>query len=252
MHPVFSMMPRKIPLAPLLFDDIGMKSAARTVLSLAKSKQSGFVVTPNGVMAMRAIESAAFSAILQKASLTLPDGAGITAAAKLMQTPFLYGRVAGVSLGEEVLRLAAKEKLSVFFLGGRPGVAESAAKNLTKRYPTLSVAGCLHGYALDRRIVPTVQKSGASILFCCLGSPKQEALAEKLSHALSCPILCLGGSLDVYAGYAKRAPESWQAAGCEWLWRLLNEPRRISCLPALFSFSWIFLRRSTKKLLHSP
>ena len=241
----------KIALSPLVFDDIGIKNAAKKVLALARNRQGGFVVTPNGVMAMHAIESLSFSALLQKAALTLPDGAGITAAARLMKTPFLHGRVTGVSLGEEVLRLAAGEKLSVFFLGGKPGVAKAAAKKLAGRYPTLLVAGCRHGYALDRTVTADIQKSGADILFCCLGSPKQEALAEELSHSLSCPILCLGGSLDVYAGLVKRAPEIWQALGCEWLWRTLKEPRRAERLPALLSFSLIIFQRSAKKLLHS-
>ncbi|MBR6768314.1 MAG: WecB/TagA/CpsF family glycosyltransferase [Clostridia bacterium] len=245
------MTPRKIVLSPLVFDDIGIQNAAQKVLMLAQNQAGGFVVTPNGVMAMRAIENLSFSAILQKATLTLPDGVGITAAAKLMQTPFLHGRVTGVSLGEEVLRLAAQTKLSVFFLGGKPGVAERAAQKLTQRYPALSVAGCLHGYALGEGVMQTIRKSGAAILFCCLGSPKQEAFAERLSHSLSCPILCLGGSLDVYAGFQKRAPQVWQTLGCEWLWRTLHEPRRLKRLPALFSFSWIFLQRSAKKLLHS-
>lgn len=209
------------------------------------------MVTPNGVMAMHAIEDLSFSALLQKATLTLPDGVGITAAAKLLHTPFSHGRVTGVSLGEEVLRLAAKEKLSVFFLGGRPGIAELAAKRMKARYPALLIAGCRHGYSLDRSLTKQVKSSGAAILFCCLGSPKQEAVAERLSHALSCPILCLGGSLDVYAGKVERAPEIVQSAGCEWLWRTLREPRRITRLPALISFSLIIFQRSAKKLLQS-
>jgi len=220
------MLKGKIALSPLVFDDIGIKNAAKKVLALAKNRQGGFVVTPNSVMAMHAIESLSFSALLQKATLTLPDGAGITAAAKLLNTPFLHNRVTGVSLGEEVVYLAAKEKLSVFFLGGKPGIAQTAAQNLSRRHPSLLVAGCRHGYSIDRSVIHQIKKSGADILFCCLGSPMQEAFAEKLSHSLSCPILCLGGSLDVYAGVVQRAPEIWQNLGCEWLWRTLKEPRR--------------------------
>lgn len=244
-------MQRKIKLHPLVFDDIGIHHAAKHVLDLAKKHQSGFVVTPNGVMAMHAIEDPSFSALLQKATLTLPDGVGITAAARLLNIPFSHGRVTGVSLGEEVLRLAAREKLSVFFLGGRPGVAQTAAQKMKRRYPSLLIAGCLHGYSLDKSASQTIKQSGAAILFCCLGSPKQEALAEQLSHTLSCPILCLGGSLDVYAGVQKRAPQTIQNLGCEWLWRTLQEPQRLERLPALFSFSMIIFARSAKKLLHS-
>ena len=241
----------KITLSPLVFDDIGIQDAAKKVLVLAKNRQGGFVVTPNGVMAMHAIESLSFSALLQKATLTLPDGVGITAAARLLRTPFLHGRVTGVSLGEEVLRLAAKEKLSVFFLGGRQGVAQAAAKKMKDRYPSLLVAGCHHGYSLGLPTVKIIQKSGADILFCCLGSPKQEAFAERFSQTLTCPILCLGVSLDVYAEKVKRAPEFVQTLGCEWLWRTILEPRRAARLPALLSFSLIIFQRSAKKLLHS-
>ena len=65
---------RKIALSPLVFDDIGTQDAAKKVLVLAKNRQGGFVVTPNSVMAMHAIESLSFSSLLQKAALTLPDG----------------------------------------------------------------------------------------------------------------------------------------------------------------------------------
>lgn len=241
----------KISLSPLVFDDIGIKTAAKKVLVLAQKQQGCFVVTPNGVMAMHAIESLSFSSLLQKAVLTLPDGVGITAAAKLLNTPFHHGRVAGVSFGEEVVRLAARNGLSIFFLGGRPGVAETAAAKLKQQYPSLSVAGCRHGYSLDRGMIRQIEASGAAILFCCLGSPKQEAVAEQLSRTLTCPILCLGGSLDVYAGITERAPKAWQDLGIEWLWRILKEPSRAKRLPALFSFSLIIFQRSAKKLLHS-
>lgn len=242
----------KITLSPLVFDDIGLSSAAKKVLLFAQNKESALIVTPNGVMAKHAMESLSFCTVLQKASLTLPDGVGVTLAARLMQTPFQNGRVTGVSLGIEVARLAAQEGLSVFFLGGRPGVAQKAASNLKKRYPTLQIAGVSHGYRNDvRTLTEHIKQSGASILFCCLGSPRQEFLAATFSQNLSCPILCLGGSLDVYAEISKRAPLFWQTIGCEWLWRTLQEPSRINRLPALFSFSLIFLQRSAKKLLQS-
>ena len=72
------------------------------------------------------------------------------------------------------------------------------------------------------------------MLFVCLGSPRQEAVAAEFkTHLPHTAIAALGGSLDLYAGDLRRAPRPFRVCGCEWLWRVLREPRRIRRLWAL-------------------
>ena len=247
------MKQHKIELGGILFDDIGMIDAAKAILLAAKNGTGGFMVTPNAAITHNAMTDDSFAALLRRAFLTLPDGVGITAAARLLHTPFAHGRVPGVELGEVVIRLAAKAGLSVFFLGGKPGVAQKAAMLLKNRYPSLIVAGTKHGYGIKpESVAKTIRKSGAKIVFCCLGSPLQEKFAEQLSKTLPAPILCLGGSLDIYAENKKRAPYFVRKLCCEWLWRTLAEPARAERLPSLFLFFTDILAEKYKKHLQYP
>ena len=134
----------------------------------------------------------------------------------------------------ECARRAAHNGKSVFLLGGRPGVAEKAANNLCARFPRLKIAGVHDGYfdfasEENSAVISEINRSGADVLFVCIGAPLQEKWVYKNRADLSSArlIACLGGSLDIYAGEAKRAPALFIKSRAEWLWRLLREPRRI-------------------------
>ena len=118
---------------------------------------------------------------------------------------------------------------SLYLLGAKPGVAEQAAENLKKQYPGLMVAGTHDGYFQeDADVVEAIRKSGADVVFVCLGAPKQELWIQRNGPSTGARLLCgLGGSLDIFAGVAERAPKFWSDHGLEWLYRLCREPRRI-------------------------
>ena len=117
----------------------------------------------------------------------------------------------------------------MYLFGAKPGVAELAAETLESRYPGLIVAGTSDGYfSDDAPIIEKIRAAQPDMLLVCLGAPKQELWMAKEEGKLPVGLMCgLGGSLDVFAGTVKRAPESWQRLGLEWLYRLMKEPRRI-------------------------
>ncbi len=237
----------------IAFDDLGKEEAAKRIINMAKNRIGGFIVTPNGNITQYALQNAPFSSLLRKAALTLPDGVSITIAARLLGKCFVNGRVAGVDLGEKVLSLAADEGLSVYLFGGKQGIAEKAASCLCRRYPLLRIAGCENGYGKEvGAVAENALNSRADILFCCLGSPLQELFAASLCDKLPIPVLCLGGSLDIYASCKRRAPRFFRVIGCEWLWRTFTEPGRIARLPALFSFFGKILAAKCQKALAIP
>ena len=132
----------------------------------------------------------------------------------------------------------AGEGKSVFLLGAKPGVAERAAKNLAENYPGLLIAGTHDGYFNeDAPVVEAVNAASPDLLLVCLGAPKQEKWMRSNAAKLAVGLMIgAGGSLDVFAGTAERAPEGWQKAGLEWLYRLLKEPRRIGRMMKLPKF----------------
>ena len=230
---------KKIELFGVMFDTLSPEEGADAIIACAKKHQSALTVTPNGSIVATARRNEALFSSLLNAAFAFPDGTSILWAARRLHTPFPHGRVTGVDLGEEVLRRAAREGLSVFFFGGREGVATSAARALCMRYPKLTVAGCRSGYFDDLCAVKKeLVKSRADIVFCCLSSPLQETVGRVLADTLSCPVLTLGGSLDIYAGRLRRAPRVMQAMSLEWLWRCLCEPRRFLKLTPLVRFAF--------------
>ena len=123
----------------------------------------------------------------------------------------------------------------LFLLGAKPGVAELAAAELKQRYPGLQICGTHDGYFQeDGPVVEEIRTAAADVVFVCLGAPKQEQWMAAHGAACGAKLLVgLGGSLDVFAGQVKRAPETWQKLGLEWLYRLIKQPSRIGRMAKL-------------------
>ena len=201
--------------------------------------ESNVVFTPNAVMLDACRRDRSLAALLEHASVSLPDGVGVLWAARRQGTP-LFERVAGIDFGEALLARAAKERLRVFLLGGGDGVALKAARNLKARYAGLCVCGTHWGYfdktgEENRRVLTRIRESRADVLLVCFGFPMQERWIVDNLHNLTTlrTVAALGGSLDVWAGKAKRAPEAVSRMGMEWAWRMAHEPHRLKNLPAL-------------------
>ena len=193
----------------------------------------GYVCTPNALMLERARSDAAFARMLAQASLLVPDGIG--ACALLRTAGYRARRCAGVDLGIELARQAARRGEALFLYGGHAGVAARAALYLRGRFPALLIAGVRHGYGNPAEDAAAISASGAGVVFVCLGSPLQELfMAKHLPRSVLS--VGLGGSLDVYAGILPRAPQAYRAVGAEWAYRMMLEPRRLRELPTLLSF----------------
>ena len=217
--------------------------------------QSGghYVVTPNPEIVWLAQERKDFMEALNAADLVIPDGIGVIYGAKILGTP-LKERVPGFELATHLIRLAAEKGFGVYLLGSKPGVAERAAENLKKSNPGLNVVGTGDGYFKDDEpVLERIRASGARLILVCLGFPKQElwmyAHRDEVGQAL---MLGVGGSMDVFAGDVKRAPEAWCKANLEWLYRLLKQPSRLGRmmkLPVfLLSVLWERVTKGKQKL----
>jgi N-acetylglucosaminyldiphosphoundecaprenol N-acetyl-beta-D-mannosaminyltransferase len=141
---------------------------------------------------------------------------------------------------------AADAGRTVFLFGGKPGVAENAARSLVGRYPGLRVAGTRDGYTGLRNddAVEQISASRADLLFAGLGMPLQEKwLARHLDRLNVRVAVGVGGSLDVLAGRARRAPRWLRQMHLEWLYRLARQPSRWRRQMALLEFVWAILTR---------
>lgn len=222
-------------LGGLAFDRLSFADAVAATLALARTGGSAYVVTPNTDHIVRAETDASFVAICAGADLVLADGMPVVWASRCLGDA-LPGRVAGSDLMPALCAAAAAENLSIFLLGGLPGEAELAVANLHAVYPALLVAGTYSppfGFETDlaecRRIVAHINAAAPAFVFVGVGSPKQEKWIAAWRHELRCGVLLgIGISIAFLAGTVRRAPQLMQKTGTEWLYRLVQEPRRLA------------------------
>ncbi len=186
------------------------------------------VVAANASKTERTRRDPDLRAAVVAADLVLADGIGVLWRARRLGKR-LPGRVPGVDLMSALLARAACLGWRVFFLGGRPGVAERAAVRARATWPGLVIVGVLSGQGTDDHAIGAVARSGADLLFVGMGTPRQELMLHRARERLGVRVaMGVGGSLDVLCGDLPRAPEALRRAGLEWAWRLVVEPRRLT------------------------
>ena len=211
------------------------------------------MVTPNAQHVVLLESDASLRAAYAKADLAVADGASLVLASRLLGEK-LRARVAGVDLFEQLCGKGAELGLRVFLLGGRPKSALFAAARLKQRFPRLIVAGTYCpplGFEDDERglraMDEAIRAARSDLVFVALGAPKQECWMERYGRQSGVPVLIgVGGSFEIVGGILPRAPRPLQRIGCEWLYRLLLEPRRLwkRYLVGNCRFLWIVLRQA--------
>ncbi len=156
-------------------------------------------------------------------SLNIPDGRGVALAAALRGSRCAV--FPGVELGEALLDIAP---LRLGIIGGEGDTSKEALHALAARHggtvPVMSASGFGIGAG---EYAALVREARADMVFVCMGAGRQELLAAELHREYpSALYVCLGGSVNVYAGRVRRAPRLWRTLGLEWLWRALREPQR--------------------------
>ncbi|HHW15271.1 MAG TPA: WecB/TagA/CpsF family glycosyltransferase [Firmicutes bacterium] len=208
------------------------------------------VVTLNPEMVMKAKERPGLAQVFAEADLVTADGVGIVWAARRLGQP-LPGRVTGVELVAALLAEGSRAGWRFFFLGAAPGVAEEAARRAAERHPGLQVAGTHHGYFSPGeadRVAEGVAASAPDVLLVALGSPAQEEFIARYGERLGAAVaLGVGGTLDVLAGKARRAPAWLRRLGLEWAYRVARQPSRLGRALAIPAFMWEVQRQAGRR-----
>jgi N-acetylglucosaminyldiphosphoundecaprenol N-acetyl-beta-D-mannosaminyltransferase len=211
-------------------DDVTMDIAVDVCRACLRSGQSHRVVTPNAEMVVAARGDPAFRETLNGSTLSIPDGAGLLLAGRLLGTP-LRAQVAGTDLADRIAALCAADGYRLFLLGAAPGVAELAAQRLRERHPGLAIAGTYTGNAdpaADDATRARLREAGRiDALLVAYGAKKQEFWIERNQAALGIPLaIGVGGVFDFFSGRVPRAPALVRRAGFDWLFRLIVQPWR--------------------------
>jgi N-acetylglucosaminyldiphosphoundecaprenol N-acetyl-beta-D-mannosaminyltransferase len=165
-----------------------------------------------------------------RADMILADGMSVVYAARLLGRR-LPERLAGIDLMQRMLDRSRVRGYRVFCLGARQEVLAKAVERMRADHPGLVIVGQHHGYFRRQDepvIAEQIRASRADILFVAITSPKKEQFLARWSARMEVPVCHgVGGAFDVLAGVVRRAPVLWQRLGLEWLYRVVQEPRRM-------------------------
>lgn len=211
-----------------------------------RQKRQFFIVTPNPEFLVLAQTDPEFKQILNAADKAIPDGFGLVLASRFLKTSPLIGQtVTGADVVEQILGQAVTNHWSVGVVGARRGVVAEqklTLERLRARYPGLKIE-CLE-------LVKDWPQKQWDIILAAQGMGEQEKwLAAHIESAKASVFIGIGSSLDFLTGFSRRAPLRWQHWGLEWLWRLLQHPRRHlkRVFRAVVVFGWLVLKEKFKR-----
>ena len=204
---------------------------------LAKLPEGKLLInTINAFSYDNARKDAMFSEALQKGGVLIPDGISIVKACRFLNAKSQpKERIAGWDLFEFEMERLNKRGGKVMFLGSSDAVLGLIRQKMPEIYPGIEVDTYSPPYKSEfsaednDAMVSAINRSNPDLLWIGMTAPKQEKWAYKHLDRLEvhCHIGTIGAVFDFFAGTVKRAPECWQKAGMEWLYRLLAEPRRM-------------------------
>ena len=248
----------RIAVGHALIDNCSSEQVCASIIAHAQSRgEPAHVITSNAQHIVLLEKDRELQEVYDHADLVIPDGISLLIAARLYGHS-LQQRVAGVDLFKELCRLAVEHDLRVFMLGGRPGSAELSAMVLKGEFPGLMCTAYCPPFGFEqsaaglKRTADAITAAQPDILFVAFGAPKQEYWIYRHGLKLSVPVcIGVGGSFEMVGGVVPRAPMWAQNIGCEWLYRLCREPRRMwrRYLIGNMEFAAIVLRQRIRRML---
>jgi N-acetylglucosaminyldiphosphoundecaprenol N-acetyl-beta-D-mannosaminyltransferase len=197
---------------------------------IKEGEKAQVCITPvNSILAARA--TARVQEIYKNADFVLCDGVPVKWASQFLGNP-IKERITGLDVLPRIFPFAAERNFTVFLLGASPGVAETLKAVMQTKYPGLKIVGtfvppfrAVFSTAENEEMINAVKPD---ILLVSLTAPKQDIwIAENLDKLGTHVAIGIGGAFEVAAGMIKRAPLWMQKSGLEWLYRFLQEPKRM-------------------------
>lgn len=215
-------------------NDFSIENVINQIERRIQENQKFYVTTPNPEIVLKTVTNPEYLNILNQGYINIPDGFGLKIGA-LIFGRLLKHRVTGVDLTYQVLKLAEQKNYSVLFIGGHPEVNQIAEQKIKEKYPNLKINFIFghdfndRGESSDPDLLNKINYLNPDLIFNCYGAPKQEFwINENLEKISSLKAAFgVGGTLEFIAGKINRAPKIFRIAGLEWLWRLIQEPKRI-------------------------
>ena len=235
---------QKINVRGLDVSNVDMREALEFAKKNIEDGNTSVIYTPNAEIAQLCIDdkSGGLFEVINSADMIIPDGAGVVLASRILKTP-LKEKVAGIELAYHLIDYLDEIGGTLFLLGAKPEIVETAAGNLRAKHKNLKVF-YNHGYfnrenpEENQEVLDKVNESGADAVFISFGAPAAEKWIFNNKHKINKGLLIgLGGTVDNLSGMLnKRAPKIFIKLNLEWFYRLMKNPSRLKRMMKLPKF----------------
>lgn len=215
-------------------NNFSMNETIEVIESMIASDKKYYIVAINVDVVMKIENDSYLKTIVDNADIVLVDGKPLIWISKIHKLN-IKAKISGSDLVPILCEVAAKKRYSIFILGGKEGIAELAKQKLENENKEINIVGTYapplgfekNEYEL-RKINKMISEVHPDLLITCFGCPKQEKWIYENYNKYDAKVsICAGATVDFLAGNVKRAPQWMSEHGLEWLFRFLQEPKRL-------------------------
>lgn len=240
----------------LPFDNLTVEEALDKIEDFIHEGVPRKIFTPNVLLLMWSRRDEFLRSVYRSCDMLTVDGMAIFYALRLLGTPVKASASASL-LFYPILARAQKKGYGVYLLGAKEAIVREAADRITHEFPGIRIVGWHDGYfdvsdASD--VVEDIRRAQPDVLLVGMCSPLKERFVETHMHTMNVPVsIGVGGMLDIAAGHAQFAPDWVRKLCIEWLYRLVQEPRRLfkRYMTTNPVFCWLVLKELVKQRLPS-
>ena len=211
---------------------INMRWLLNYTIKNIKKLSGDYMCVSNVHTTVTAYETPEYLAVQNGGIMAIPDGGPLSTLGKKRGYPEME-RVTGPSYMEEVLKISEKYGYRHYFYGSTEETLDKMSQNLKQKYPELQVAG-LYSPPFrplteeeDKQIIAQINAANPDFVWIGLGAPKQEYWMAAHQGKLNGFMIGVGAGFDYMAGNISRAPIWMQKCNLEWLYRLIQDPKRL-------------------------
>ena len=211
---------------------INMEWLINYINSHIKEMAGDYICVSNVHTTITAYEDAAYCKIQNGGVMAIPDGGPLSTVGRRLGYKNMR-RTTGPGLMEEIFRISVKRGYRHFFYGSTEETLEKLKKTLLNAYPGIQIVGMFSppfrplSEAEDTNIVEKINQANPDFIWIGLGAPKQEQWMARHQGRVKGLMLGVGAGFDYFAGNIERAPEWMQRNNLEWLFRLIQDPKRL-------------------------
>lgn len=211
---------------------VNMKWTISYLEKYIKQLSGDYICVSNVHTTVTSYEDSEYCAIQNGGIMALPDGGPLSSVGRKRGHKKM-GRVAGPSLMGEIFNISKKNGYKHFFYGSTKETLEKLHDNLQENYHNMQIVGMYSPpfrpitEAEDKMIVKMINDENPDFIWIGLGAPKQEKWMAMHQGKVKGLMLGVGAGFDYYADNIKRAPEWMQRNSLEWLYRLIQDPKRL-------------------------